>query len=117
LRGPSPDVHQALTAGWSFRVVDDQHARRKQRRRSDPIPFWIRRLRHAGGFDIKVVELQPAERVLWQVVSGPEEWIGTKVSWELRREGEYTIVPFKHHGRKEPVEFMHHRSTKWGAFG
>jgi hypothetical protein len=26
----------------------------------------------AGGFDMKVVELQPAERVLWQVVDGPE---------------------------------------------
>ena len=45
----------------------------------------------AGGFDIKVLELQPAKRVLWQVVDGPEEWIGTKVSWDLRQEGDYTV--------------------------
>ena len=38
-----------------------------------------------GGFDMKVLELQPTKRVLWQVVGGPEEWIGTKVSWELNR--------------------------------
>jgi hypothetical protein len=25
----------------------------------------------AGGFDMKVLELQPAKRVLWQVVDGP----------------------------------------------
>jgi uncharacterized protein YndB with AHSA1/START domain len=50
----------------------------------------------AGGFDMKVLELHPAKRVLWQVVDGPEEWIGTKVSWELRRDGDYTIVLFKH---------------------
>ncbi len=26
-----------------------------------------------GGFEMKVLELQPAKRVLWQVVGGPEE--------------------------------------------
>ena len=70
----------------------------------------------AGGFDMKVLELHPAARVLWQVVDGPEEWIGTKVSWELKQEGDYTIVLLKHQGWKEPVEFMHHCSTKWGMF-
>jgi hypothetical protein len=38
-----------------------------------------------GGFDMKVTELQPAKRVLWQVVDGPEEWIDTKISFGLRR--------------------------------
>jgi uncharacterized protein YndB with AHSA1/START domain len=70
----------------------------------------------AGGFDMKVVELDPARRVLWQVVDGPKEWIGTQVSWDFKREGDYTIVLFKHLGWKEPVEFMHHCSTKWGVF-
>jgi len=70
----------------------------------------------AGGFDMKVLELRPARRVLWQVVDGPEEWIGTRVSWDLRQEGDWTLVLFKHQGWKEPVEFMHHCSTKWGVF-
>jgi uncharacterized protein YndB with AHSA1/START domain len=70
----------------------------------------------AGGFDMRVLELEPAHRVLWQVVDGPEEWIGTKVSWELKQEGDHTIVLFKHEGWKEPVEFMHHCSTKWAIF-
>jgi hypothetical protein len=69
-----------------------------------------------GGFDMKVLELQPGKRVLWQVVDGPEEWIDTKISWDLRQEGDWTIVFFKHQGWKEPVEFMHHCSTKWGVF-
>jgi uncharacterized protein YndB with AHSA1/START domain len=70
----------------------------------------------ANGFDMKVLELQPARRVLWQVVAGPEEWLGTRVSFDLRQEGEWTIVLFKHEGWKEPVEFMHHCSTKWAVF-
>jgi uncharacterized protein YndB with AHSA1/START domain len=69
-----------------------------------------------GGFEMKVLELQPAKRVLWQVVGGPEEWIGTKISWDLKQESDYTIVLFKHQGWKEPVEFMHHCSTKWAIF-
>lgn len=70
----------------------------------------------AGGFDMKVMELQPGKRVVWTVVAGPEEWVGTKVRWDLKAEGAYTIVLFKHEGWREPVEFMHHCSTKWAVF-
>ncbi len=70
----------------------------------------------AGGFDMKVLELQPGKRISWQVIDGPAEWIGTKVDWELRQEGDYTIVLLRHLGWKEPVEFMHHCSTKWAIF-
>ena len=69
-----------------------------------------------GGFEMKVLELDPPRQVQWQVVGGPDEWIGTKIAWELRQEGEYAIVLFKHRGWKEPVEFMHHCSTKWAIF-
>jgi uncharacterized protein YndB with AHSA1/START domain len=69
-----------------------------------------------GFFDMKVLELDPARRVLWQVVGGPAEWIGTKVSFDLKQDGAFTIVLFKHQDWKEPVEFMHHCSTKWGVF-
>jgi len=68
------------------------------------------------GFDMRVLELDPARRVLWQVVGGPEEWIGTRISFDLRQEGDWTIILFKHEGWKEPVEFMHHCSTKWAVF-
>ena len=35
----------------------------------------------SGGFDMKVLELQPGKRVLWQVAQGPKEWLGTKISF------------------------------------
>jgi uncharacterized protein YndB with AHSA1/START domain len=69
-----------------------------------------------GGFDMEVTELRPSERVAWRVVDGPQEWIGTTIDWDLRQDGDYTIVLFRHRGWKEPVEFMHHCSTKWGSF-
>ena len=38
------------------------------------------------------------------------------MSFELKQEGDWTIILFKHQGWKEPVEFMYHCSTKWGTF-
>ena len=52
----------------------------------------------------------------WLVTHGPEEWVGTEIVWHLDQRGEYTIVQFKHEGWREPVEFMHHCSTKWATF-
>ncbi len=74
------------------------------------------RFGEVGGFDMKVLELQPARRVQWEVIDGPIEWIGTTVSFELTQDGEWTIVLFAHAGWREPVEFMNHCSTKWATF-
>jgi uncharacterized protein YndB with AHSA1/START domain len=70
----------------------------------------------AGGFDMKVVDVVPGKHLLWEVVDGPKEWIGTMVDWEIKQEDEYTIVLFSHLGWREPVEFMNHCSTKWAIF-
>ena len=43
---------------------------------------------------------------------------GTTITFELRgddSDGE-TVVLFTHAGWREPVEFMHHCSTRWGYF-
>ncbi|HMN79270.1 MAG TPA: SRPBCC domain-containing protein [Burkholderiaceae bacterium] len=69
-----------------------------------------------GRIDMKVIEQVPDRRVVWQVVDGPGEWIGSKVSFELKPDGDYTAVYFKHQGWKEPSELMHHCSTKWATF-
>ena len=70
----------------------------------------------AGGFDLEVLERRPDERVVWRVTDGPSEWVGTTIEWDLSQEGEYTVVLFAHRGWAEPVEFMHHCSTKWASF-
>ena len=69
-----------------------------------------------GGIDMRVLELVPGELVLWEVADGPAEWIGTRVRFELRPEGDFAIVLFRHEGWAEPVEFMYHCSTKWAVF-
>lgn len=69
-----------------------------------------------GGIDMRVAELDPGRLVRWDVVGGPEEWIGTGVRFDIRQDGDWTIVLFRHEGWREPVEFMSHCSTKWATF-
>ena len=50
------------------------------------------------------------------MTDGPPEWIGTPVDWKLYQADEHAIVLFQHQGWREPVEFMHHCSTRWAIF-
>ena len=40
--------------------------------------------------DMKVIA-STAERIVWECLSGPEEWIGTEVEFELKSEPETTV--------------------------
>jgi hypothetical protein len=105
------NVYQALTTvdGLSGWWTSDTHGENKV---GGVLQFRFGN----GGFDMKVLELKPGEHVLWQVVDGPEEWLGTKVSFDLKQNGDWIVVLFKHQSWKAPVEFMHHCSTKWAVF-
>src|SRR4051812_16306458 len=100
VQGATPDkVYDALTTvdGLSGWWTEDVHGKEEV---GGVLEF---RFPPVGGFDMEVVERRPAERVVWRVVDGPEEWIGTTIEWDLRQEGDYAIVLFSHRGWREPV--------------
>ena len=109
------DVYSALTtveglAGW---WTEDTSG--------DPTPGGVVRFRfrgapEPGGFDMQVLKAEPDQCVLWEVVAGPDEWLGTHIEFELTQDDDYAVVRFRHLGWTEPVEFMHHCSTKWATF-
>jgi uncharacterized protein YndB with AHSA1/START domain len=112
ITAPRDAVYQALTTpeGLAAWWTNDT--------RGDGAPGGVIEFRfgEAGGFDMKVLDARPAEHVLWEVIDGPEEWIGTQVRWDLRTEDDFTIIMFAHEGWREAVPFMHHCSTKWATF-
>lgn len=69
-----------------------------------------------GEMTMEVTALEPDRRVRWRVVAGPEEWIGTDVTFDLTQEGDYTILLFGHRNWREAVEFTAHCSMKWATF-
>src|ERR1700733_10963882 len=54
-----------------------------------------------GGFDMKVVELVPGKKGLWEGVEGPAGWLDTHVSLELTEACHFPIVLFEHRGWAE----------------
>lgn len=69
-----------------------------------------------GAMTMKVTALEPDRRVQWRVVAGPEEWIGTDITFDLKQDGEYTILLFGHRNWRESDEFTAHCSMKWATF-
>ena len=54
--------------------------------------------------------------VRWRYSGTAEDWVGTEMVFRLIRKDGQTYVLFTHQGWREPVEFMHHCSTKWAVF-
>jgi uncharacterized protein YndB with AHSA1/START domain len=69
-----------------------------------------------GSMVFEVVELRPNEEVRWRFKSGPEEWVGTDVTFSLSQAGDQTLVLFGHRNWREAVEFTAHCSMKWATF-
>jgi uncharacterized protein YndB with AHSA1/START domain len=67
-------------------------------------------------WDFKVVETKPNELVKWKCVRGDSDWLDTEIIFQLVHKKGQTFVLFTHADWKEPVEFMHHCSTKWATF-
>ncbi|HYQ16342.1 MAG TPA: SRPBCC domain-containing protein [Polyangiaceae bacterium] len=69
-----------------------------------------------GTMTFEVLALEPSKVVRWRCKAGPEEWLGTDVTFELRQEDEYTLILFGHRNWREAVEFTAHCSMKWATF-
>ena len=69
-----------------------------------------------GEFEMEVMKLEPSKRVQWKCMSGPKEWVGTEITFDLKQENDFTIVLFGHRNWKESSEFTAHCSTKWAVF-
>jgi uncharacterized protein YndB with AHSA1/START domain len=78
--------------------------------------FVFRFKEDSGGTGFEVLELMPGKRAAFKCISGPQEWMDTHLEFEIRAEGNETILMFKHSGWREEGEFMHHCSTQWGYF-
>jgi uncharacterized protein YndB with AHSA1/START domain len=69
-----------------------------------------------GRMGFELTKLVPNEQVVWRFSSGPEEWIGTDVTFQLARRGDHTVVLFGHRNWRQASEFTAHCSMKWATF-
>jgi uncharacterized protein YndB with AHSA1/START domain len=111
VKAPKKKVYSALTqqsglAGWWTKNT-----------MAEPKVGAVLQFRFAGGGpDMQVKALSLNKRVKWKCVGGPAEWLGTELTFDLKKEGNQTIVLFSHRGWKKPTEFFRHCSCKWAYF-
>ncbi|MBL0953375.1 MAG: SRPBCC domain-containing protein [Leptospira sp.] len=75
---------------------------------------------HGNAIEMKVQEISP-KQVIWECVSGPMDWIGSHIDFQLNlgkatKGEEMTILYFRHHDWKNESEFTAHCSMKWATF-
>jgi uncharacterized protein YndB with AHSA1/START domain len=112
INAPLDDVQRALatTAGvaswWSRDVTGDASEGGK-------LLFYFGRPEPRAVLEVVAVA---ADRVEWRCLQGPDEWVGTTMTFALSHADGETAVSFTHDGWREPVPFMGHCSCKWAYF-
>lgn len=117
IKAPIAKVHAAVStvegiAGWWTRDTIGQ---------SGPGGSFKVSFRSPSGDEIgkmafDLTKLDTDKAVQWRCTAGPEEWIGTDVTFTLTQEGEYTVLIFGHRNWREAIEFTAHCSMKWATF-
>jgi uncharacterized protein YndB with AHSA1/START domain len=113
IQAPECAVYEALTSREGLSRWWTEETTTSKSAAGERIRFGFGR---RGFFEMDVIECEAPRRVVWHVINGPEEWIGTRIDWQLEPDGDHTNVLFRHLGWREPVPFMHHCSTKWATF-
>lgn len=116
IKAPVSKVHTALStvagiAGWWTKETSGD----AKPGGSIEVVFRLKGGDEKGRMRFELIKSSP-EEVVWRFSSGPEEWLGTDVTFALSQRGEYTIVLFGHRNWREAVEFTSHCSMKWATF-
>jgi uncharacterized protein YndB with AHSA1/START domain len=69
-----------------------------------------------GKMVMEVQDLGENKDVRWRCVEGPEEWVGTDITFQLSEQDGQIIVLFGHRNWREAVEATYHCSMKWATF-
>lgn len=117
IKAPASQVYQALStleglAGWWTEEVSGNPAT------GGNIEFSFRTPsgEFLGKMVMEVRESSLPNTVRWHCVAGPEDWIGTDITFELAEQDGLTIILFGHRNWPEATESSAHCSMKWATF-
>jgi len=117
IRSSSNKVYQAISTleglanWWTNEVEGEENIGGKIRFRFRTTAGELK-----GEMIMEVRELNPSKSVRWLCVAGPEEWVGTEISFDLSEQDGQIIILFGHKNWREAVDFTAHCSTKWAVF-
>jgi uncharacterized protein YndB with AHSA1/START domain len=74
------------------------------------------RFAHMGTFKMKVIALENAKEVTWEVLEGPPHWIGQTISFRLDENEGKTRVRFSHDGWPAQDDNLAIANFTWGRY-
>lgn len=77
---------------------------------------FAKRLDKEFDVEVEITGLKLGEQVKWCVIKGPEEWLGTEISFEINEQEKESILYFTHSKWLKPTDFMAQCNTKWAVF-
>jgi uncharacterized protein YndB with AHSA1/START domain len=117
IKSPITHVYKALTSieglsnWWTEEVKGDEHPGGKIEFRFRSVTGELK-----GSMVMEVVEHNTPTDVRWRCIKGPDEWVGTDITFQLSQQDDQTILLFGHRHWREAVEFTSHCSMKWAVF-
>ena len=66
--------------------------------------------------EMKIFDLLPDKRIVWECVVGDKEWIGTKLIFEIEKKDNSSILRFTHSEWKEETDFFASCNFQWGYY-
>ncbi len=68
---------------------------------------------HAG---MRIVALEQPRRVEWKCVSGDDEWVETRIVFDLEKRGDQTLLRFQHGLWRSATDFFASCNYNWGHY-
>lgn len=66
--------------------------------------------------EMKVTELVPGKKVVWQCINSIEEWVGTNLSFDFEEKEGKTILRFTHGDWKAATDMFADCNYNWAIF-
>lgn len=112
IKAPIGTIYQALTSEEGLRKIWTKKLKVK------PEIGFINEFDFDEGYitKFKVLELVDNSKVVWECIASDEEWVGTKVSFELSERNNKSTVTLKHYKWRERTEFYRWCSYNWAMF-
>jgi uncharacterized protein YndB with AHSA1/START domain len=66
-------------------------------------------------FKMEIIKLVDGERVEWECVDGYGDWLGSKVSFVLKKNAEGSVLEFEHTGLKNDAK-KEKTTQSWGEY-
>ncbi|MCE7055580.1 SRPBCC domain-containing protein [Algoriphagus sp. AGSA1] len=112
LKVPAANVYQALTSEEGLGKVWTKKLKVK------PEVGFVNEFDFDEGYltRFKTIELVENSKIVWECLESDEEWIGTRVSFELTEKDNTTAVTLKHFNWRARTDFYRWCSYNWGMF-